>query len=41
MNVRILVPGSGKQQYAVTYRCPRCGTDRQREFTQEDRGSLR
>ena len=32
MNLRALVPAAGSE-YIATYRCPKCGTDTQREFT--------
>jgi transposase-like protein len=33
MPLRTLVPKSDKQNYTATYRCAKCGTETQREFT--------
>ena len=32
INVRMLVPVVETEEYRATYRCPRCGTDIQRQF---------
>jgi len=33
MPVRTLVPISGERNFTATYRCPKCGTDTEREFS--------
>ncbi len=33
MPLRTLIPVPNTQEYTATYRCPRCGTDTQREFS--------
>jgi len=33
MTLRTLVPKPGTQEYTATFRCPKCGTDTQREFS--------
>src|SRR4051812_38525381 len=32
MTLRTLVPKSDSDEFSATYRCPKCGTDTQREF---------
>jgi DNA-directed RNA polymerase subunit RPC12/RpoP len=36
MRLRTLVPAKNTQLYTAMYRCPKCGTETQREFTSPD-----